>query len=107
MFPFPHPYTHTNTHRCSQPRKGEEVICHEPAHCWNSNETQVKQVGGRRNAELDVHLSSSDAQLKSGRKVTGRVPYHWRKYFVRKSRLFPYKESEQIHSIPKQIRTLL
>lgn len=104
--PVPSPL-HTNTHRCSQPRKGEEVMCHEPAHCWNSNEMRVKQLGGGRNAEFDVHLSSSHAQPKSGRKVTGRVPYHWQKYFVRKSRLFPYKELEQIQSIPKQIRTLL
>lgn len=56
---------------------------------------EPKQVGGGRNAELDAHLSSSNAEPKLGRNVKRRAPYHLQKYFVRKIELaISYTELE-------------
>jgi len=51
---------------------------------------EPKQVGGGRNAELDAHLSSSNAEPKLVRNVKRRTPYHLQKYFVRKAELAIY-----------------
>lgn len=48
---------------------------------------ESKQVGGGRNAELDAHLSSSNAELKLVRNVKRRAPYQLQKYLVRKIEL--------------------
>lgn len=45
---------------------------------------ESKQVGGGRNAELDAHLSSSNAEPELERNVKRRALYYLQKYFVRR-----------------------
>lgn len=48
---------------------------------------ESKQVGGGRNAELDAHLSSSNAEPKLEGMSREGHPYYLQKYLVRKIEL--------------------
>lgn len=82
MYPFLHPL-HTHTHARS-PERERRLSAMNQHIAEILMKQEPEQVGGGRNAELDVHLSSSNVEPKLVSKVTGRAPYHLQKCFVRK-----------------------
>lgn len=92
--PSPPTHAHTLTGTCSPERERRlSAVNQHIAEILMKQEP--KQVGGGRNAELDVHLSSSNTEAKLVRNVKRRAAYHLQKYFLRKIELtISYTELE-------------
>lgn len=73
--PSPPTHAHTLTGTCS-PERERRLSAMNQHIAEILMKQELTQVGGGRNAKLDAHLSSSNAEHKLVRNVKKRAPYH-------------------------------